>query len=163
MKPTRSLILVAPPTLEKQMDVLRALETLAAPIENEQQQRRRAERVTARDALEKLCRDYETLEQARREAIREVAQIFAQSRARRRANAQRHRAAADALHKRSYDPNEPRVPRHHTGGGEWTRNTLAAADDVSVRSGELPPIPPPSPPNLPRLVIRAEQRLWARL
>jgi len=153
MNPIKShLVLVAPPTLEKRLDVLRAIETLAAPVEDEQQQRRCAEKAATSDALEKLRRDCKGLEQAWYETCWEVAKIFTQSRVRRRANAQRDRAATDALLKRgydSYDPNEPRIPKHHAGGGEWTRNTVAAADNVGVRSGEPPPIPPPGPPNLP--------------
>jgi hypothetical protein len=52
--------------------------------------------------------------------------------------------ATDALRKRGYDPDEPRIPEHHTGGGEWTRDSVAAADNVNVRPGEPLPIPIPA-------------------
>lgn len=50
----------------------------------------------------------------------------------------------DPLRKRGYDgydPNEPRIPKHHTGGGERTRDSVAAADNAGVRPGEPLPIP----------------------
>jgi hypothetical protein len=145
------LVMAAPPTLEKRMEVMRAIETLAARDIDERQRRRTAADETA-IALGKLHRDCEALDQAWHEACREAAKIFAQSRARRRANAQRHRAATDALLKRGedgYDADEPRIPKHHAGGGEWTGNTVAAADDADIRRGEPPAIPPPNPPNPP--------------
>jgi hypothetical protein len=149
IKPQR--LMVTPPTLEKRLDVLRAIEALVAQDVDEPQHRRAAADETA-IALEKLHRDCEALDQAWHEACREAAKIFAQSRARRRANAQRHRAATDALLKRGvdgYDDNEPRIPKHHAGGGEWTGNTVAAADEVGTRRGEPPLVPPPNAPNPP--------------
>jgi hypothetical protein len=104
MKPIRShLVMVAPPTLEKRLDVLYAIKTLAAPVEDEQQQRRSAERATTQDALEKLRRACEALEHGWRETHLEAAKILTQSRARRRAYA-RQRAATDALLKRATIP-----------------------------------------------------------
>lgn len=50
----------------------------------------------------------------------------------------------DPLRKRGYDgydPNEPRIPKHHTGGGERTRDSVAAANNAGVRPGEPLPIP----------------------
>jgi hypothetical protein len=37
------------------------------------------------------------------------------------------------------------VPEHHTGGGEWTRNTVAAADNAGIQWRDSLPIPLPDP------------------
>jgi len=150
MKPIGShLHWVAPPTLEKRLEVLAAIKMLAVPVADEQQRRRTVADETA-IALEKLRRECIALEQAWHEARHEAAMIFAQSRARQRTRAER--ARTEALLKRGYDgydPNEPRVPKHHAGGGEWTRSTVAAADTISVRPGEPLPVPIPHEPDRP--------------
>jgi hypothetical protein len=92
--------MVAPPTLEKRLDVVRAISALAAPPEDDGLRGRRAETAATQNDLEKLGRDCEALEQTMHDAYREAVQIILQSRARRRANAQRHRAVTDALLKR---------------------------------------------------------------
>jgi hypothetical protein len=42
-----------------------------------------------------------------------------------------------------YDPDEPRIPKHHTGGGEWTSSSVAAADNTNDRPYNPLPIPIP--------------------
>jgi hypothetical protein len=134
MNPIRpQRLMVTPPTLEKRLDVVRAIAALVAQGEDEGMRRRRTEITATRNDLEKLRRDCEALEQAVHDAHRETAQILLRSCARRCASAQR--AATETLRKRGYDPDEPRIPKHHTGGGEWTRDSVAAADNVNVRPG----------------------------
>jgi hypothetical protein len=43
-----------------------------------------------------------------------------------------------ALRKYGYNPEEPRIPEYHTGGGEWTR---VAGSDNPNNASDTPPFP----------------------
>jgi hypothetical protein len=88
--------LTLPPTLEKQRDVLEAFRTLTGQ-DDELVQCRRAEIAAIRRDAEDIQRCIDTISRQMLE-----------------------------LRKYGYNPEEPWVPEHQTGGGEWTQ--LAASD-----------------------------------
>jgi hypothetical protein len=93
--------LTPPPTLEKQRDVLEAFRTLTGQ-DDELVQCRRAEIAAIRRDAEDIRRRIEAIRQQLLE-----------------------------LRKYGYDPEEPRVPKHQTGGGQWTKDgTQFAASDT---------------------------------
>ncbi len=102
--------LTLPPTLEKWRDVLDAYRTLVDQDDELIQQRRAEIAAIRREA----------------EDIRRFIDAF--------------RRQAAELDKYGYNPEEPRVPKHQTGGGEWTKNgTQVAASDTDDAAAILRP------------------------
>jgi len=93
-----------PKTLEARLEIMKAIGTLAAQHEDEQL-RRRAEIASIRRELEEIAQDL-------RKLCREWPSLV-----------------RSELGKAGFDPNEPRVPKHNPGGGEWT------TDGVQVAAG----------------------------
>ncbi|MGA3309843.1 MAG: hypothetical protein ABSD08_14685 [Xanthobacteraceae bacterium] len=97
MIPYKSPLLTSvPQTLQKRLEIMQAVRTLAGPDAEGQLRRRQAEIACLRRELKEIAQDL-------RQLCREWPLLI-------RSN----------LRKYGYNPEEPRVPKHHTGGGEWT-------------------------------------------
>jgi hypothetical protein len=102
------LLLTVPPTLEKRLEALAALRTLLAQDEELVRQRRAAIAAVRRD-----------LEQMQREVGAIRPQLVAEVR-------------ADVLRMLKYNPDEPRVPKRSSHGGEWTSEDGSGSSPDSV-------------------------------
>jgi hypothetical protein len=97
--------LTLPPTLEKRRETLEAFRTLVDQ-DDELIRQRRAEIVAIRRGMEDMRRSFDAI---RRQMLE--------------------------LRKYGYNPEEPRVPKRHTGGGEWTQT---AASDNPGQASDAP-------------------------
>jgi hypothetical protein len=102
------LLLTVPPTLEKRLEALAALRTLLAQDEELVRQRRAAIAAVRRD-----------LEQMQREVGAIRPQLVAEVR-------------ADVLRMLKYSPDQPRVPKGSSHGGEWTSEDESGSSPDSM-------------------------------
>jgi hypothetical protein len=116
MIPYKSPLATAVPnSLEVRLEIVKAMRTLLEEGD-ERLRERRAEIASIRQGLAEIAQDVALL---RREA---PSLILAE------------------LRKYGYNPDEPRVPKHSAGGGEWTR--VAANDDSNPASDAPKPSSP---------------------
>jgi hypothetical protein len=85
-----------PQNLEARFEIAKAIPTLAG-ADDEALRQRRAEIASIRNELEAIGAEFSKLRRDARSLI------------------------SSALHKYGYNPDEPRVPKHNTGGGQWTK------------------------------------------
>jgi hypothetical protein len=114
MIPYKSQLATAvPKSLDVRLEIVKVMRALAQD-QDEALRQRRAEIASIRHELEAIARDIRNLCREWPLSIRAE------------------------LRKHGYNPDEPRLPKHNPGAGEWTR--LAAADDLNDTS-DAPPFP----------------------
>jgi hypothetical protein len=108
MPPWQPRILTAVPQhWPVRMEIVKAIRTLAAELEEEKQLRKRTEAAEAQ-------RRQDDLRHACDEAVKAL------------------HDACRALRKYGFNPNEPRVPAGHREGGQWTKEDRGAAPNAST-------------------------------
>ena len=102
------LATLVPKTWETQLEIIKAINTLAAQDQEERLRLREAEVASLRGEFEAIARDLHKLSRDWPLLIR------------------------SELRKAGFDPNEPRVPANHPDGGQWTSDDAAAGDSEVI-------------------------------
>jgi len=115
MRDKQAIAAVAPPTLQKRLEVIEAMCTLAAQ-EDEQVRHRQEEIAAVRRDFDALRRDWRLLAPTLRQTCRD-------------------QALADAYAElRRYNPDQPRVPAGNPDGGQWTNLDAGRNATIAARS-----------------------------